>query len=193
MARPKSIEIANRDLRIIQLVEQGYRYRDIAQMEGIGVSRISQIVHDKDQEIPDDHYRSKIVTKLEGYLHDVVEPLIQGPGKVMVASGTGRVITYPEGHPQAGEVVYDPSFKLEGVRAAAMLNKDIAKMRALEKVKPLVIEDKQVDTTQLDAMVENYERIMQERHDALARVELLEAGGVVEADVIDPAADQRGD
>ena len=151
-------------------------------------------MHDKDQEIPDDHYRSKIVTKLEGYLyHDIVEPLLHGPGKVMVASGTGRVITYPEGHPQAGEVVYDPSFKLEVVRTAATLQKDIAKMRALEKVKPLVIEDKQVDTTQLDAMVENYERIMQERHDALARVELLEAGGVVEADVIDPAAGKRGD
>ena len=193
MARPKSIEIANRDMRIVQLVEQGHKYRDVAKSENISVSRVSQIVNAHNQVVPDDEKRSELIIRLESYIHDVVEPLIHGPGKLMVSSGKGTVVVHPEGHPQAGEVVYDPSFKLEAVRTADTLWKSVAKLGAYDKQKPLVIEEKQVDTTQLDAMVENYERIMQERHDALARVELLEAGGVVEADVIDPAAGKRGD
>ena len=188
MARSKSVEVANRDLRIIQLVGQGYTYDQISKMESISRSRISQIVHSRDQEIPDEEYRSKIVTKLESLLHDVVEPHIHGPGKVMVASGTGRVIVYPAGHEQEGEVVYDPSFKLEAVRVASVLLKDIAKMRALEKNKPLIVEDRQVDTTLLDRMLEEHEQVMQELQKTRAKLELYEAGEIVEADVVeDPA------
>ena len=184
MARPKAIETANRDMRIQQLHEQGYRYRDIAEMEGISVSRISQIITRSDLNVPDEESRAKIHSQMESLYYDTLEPIRHGPGQVLFASGTGNVII----DPRTGKPAEDLRFRLEVVKKELEVLQALAKLGAIEKQKPQVTEEKQTDTTILDRIMEERETIMQQLHDYKAKIELYEAGNIVEADVVDRPA-----
>jgi hypothetical protein len=124
------VELQDRNLRIVQMVQQGYSLQVVADQHGLSRARISQIVSEYHAPITDDSARDVLRTKMESWIDDELIPIIKGPGLPLFSSGSGKLILDPEGN-----MIYDKRIKLQAVDSAIRVVERLTKMNAWDRPK----------------------------------------------------------
>jgi hypothetical protein len=130
VARTKAVELQDRNLRIAQMVSEGYGLQVIADHFGITRARVSQINSEYQSVISDDGTRDVLIAQLDSYLSDTLNPIIRGPGQPLYASGSGKLVLDPE-----GGIIYDEHIKIDAVNSALRVIERRAKLSALDRAK----------------------------------------------------------
>jgi len=133
MPRHKDVSKQDRNLRIAQMVQQGYGLQVVADQNGITRARVSQIVSEYNSVISDDGTRDILIAQLDSYLSDTLNPIIRGPGQRMYAAGSGKVVNDDDGTP-----LYDEHIKVDAVNSALRVIERRAKLSALDRAKATV-------------------------------------------------------
>jgi hypothetical protein len=120
--------MALRDAMIIEDARRNVPRRDIARNHGITEARVSQIVTGAAD--ADGDLRAWL---LEGYHGDlaVIQEVKEGKGRP-ITSGNGKHVINED----TGEYAYDPSPRIDAVRTAAVVRKNIAMLMGNEKPPP---------------------------------------------------------
>lgn len=176
----KSIEMADRNARIIQMSNEGRTLAEIGAHFGLSRARISQIINEYDSEIGDDDYRAVMRVKLESFLNDTLEPLRHGPGKPLVANGNGQWIKDEFGNP-----VYDEFVKIDVINTEIRVIERLTKLYAIDKVRI----KETADQSEMDRVVAFFEETLREKKELEERLAAYEGPPqIMIADVIDDAS-----
>ena len=159
--RTKSTEAKLRDEEIVAAARMNLPRRDIARKYGISESRVSQIVSQNlDPRYPDEDLRAWL---LEGYFGDllVLQEIRDGKGRAITSGKGDHIIDATTGEP-----AFDPSPRIDAVRTAAQVRKNVAQLMGSEKPMP-----KAEETSSLEEYLIGI-REMEER--AIANMTLIE-------------------
>ena len=185
MPRIRSTGIQLRDEEIIAAARRGVPRRDIAALHDISEARVSQIVtRNQDPRFPDEDLRGWL---LEGYFGDllVIQEIKEGPGRA-ITSGKGEHVI----DAVTGEPAYDPSPRIDAVRTAAQVRKNIAQLMGTEKVtaKPAEVQpglQELIDWTEAGMIEQKKQDALKDALIADLQAQLAIANGATEADVVD--------
>ena len=174
----KSSSLALRDAQIIHDARRNVPRRDLALKYGVSEARISQIVSqgiDVDEDL-----RAWL---MQGYYGDLAN--LQG-----VIDGKGRPITSGKGehviNGETGEYAYDPAPRVDAIRTAAVIRKNIAQLMGNEKPPPKVIETSPELITYMEqAQVTFRENVALKEQLTMMQAQLAALQGSVPAEVID--------
>lgn len=185
MARPRSAELANRNIRIVEMASEGYTLQQIADNFGVSKQRISQIVQENYEDITDDATRDVSRTQLEYYLNEILHPMLRGPGKRLV-SPSGRPVYELDPEDPSGKTwdldkpVYDEYAKVDVINAALKVHERLAKFYHLDRAKGRE-KDESAEFTEAMQWVES----LVAENKRLARLARVEDEITVEAEVIE--------
>jgi hypothetical protein len=129
--RNKSAELVLRDQEIVTAARRNIPRRDIAERYGISEGRVSQIITASlDPAFPDEDLRAWLQ---EGYFGDlaVLQEIKEGPGRAITSGKGDHIVDAVTGQP-----AYDPSPRIDAVRTAAQVRKNIATLMGSEKPAP---------------------------------------------------------
>lgn len=166
MPRHKSVELYDRDLRIVQMVQAGYALQVVAGQFGITRARVSQIVSKFHEEVTDDGTRDVLRSQLESYLTDTLHPIIRGPGQPMYSTGSGKLVLDLDGN-----IIYDERIKIDAVNSALRVHERIAKLSALDRPKA----KEKDESREIAEAMEYLQSLAAEKQELQARVTHYEA------------------
>lgn len=183
----KNLELASRDLQIVAMIRAGYSYEEIAGTFGISRARVSQVNKKFQEETGEDERRAALASLLEGWLYNVLQPLVNGPGKLMVTV-KGDVVRDENGDP-----VYDPFPKIDAVDRGVKVLDRLSRLYALDKPAKKPRDDEDDTPAYLEAMAyvqqlaEEKRHLAAEREILAARLRELESGQeeVHDAEIVD--------
>ena len=166
MARHKSVELYDRDLRMVQMIAEGYSRQAVAEHFGVSRARVSQIVSSYHEPISDDASRDTLRTYLESYLTDTLHPIIRGSGQPLYSTGSGKLVLDPDGN-----MIFDERVKIDAINSALRVHERLAKMQAWDRPKAREKDESKEIAEALAYLSE----LAQEKQELQARVTQYEA------------------
>jgi hypothetical protein len=182
MAKQKPLVLLARDRQIFEQVQQGWSRQRIAQFHHLTPVRVAQILKNMSGNFTPDENRDWVRAKLEAYLAEL-DTVIHGKGRLMVASGNGKVVLDEQGNP-----VYDQYAKAEAVRTALSVLKGLRELDALDRKPPK--EEQDGDRDAFDRAMGWVQQLADDKRSLQAKLAGYESGEIVNAEVVeDPAAE----
>lgn len=119
------------------MVAEGHKLEVIADTFGISKARVSQINQEYHEDVTDDAYRELQRNELEYVLHDILYPMLRGPGKRLVSPSGKPVYEMSEDGKSLdmSRPIYDEYAKVDVAKAIVPLQERIAKLYALDRPK----------------------------------------------------------
>lgn len=170
------------------MVNEGYRLDEIASTFGITRARVSQINSEYHDDVTDEAERDLALAQLDYLIHDVLYPLLRGPGKRLV-SPSGRPVyevkegqTDNRGNPvfDFSRPIYDEYARVEVVNVFLKAQERRAKFSALDRAQP-----REKDESQEFTEMMNWVRTLAVQNKELrAKLSQYETEEFHEADVV---------
>ena len=179
----KEIEIRIRDKEIIADLRNGMTGREAARKYNLSAARISQIAKGSlDTEAPLEELRDWLV---QGYLGDlaILGEIARGPGRPITSGKGDHVIDAVTDLP-----AYDPSPRIDAVRTAGQVRKNVAMLQGAEKPVPKPLEESADFSEAIEIMQDAVRRsnLLEKENESLRlRLSALENRDVHEADVVE--------
>lgn len=179
----KNASIAIRDQEIIGDLRNGMTGREVAKKYGLTPGRISQIAKGSmDTEGPIDELRDWLT---QGYLGDLrtLHEISSGPGRPVTSGKGDHVIDAVTGQP-----AYDPSPRIDAIRTAGQVRKNVALLAGAERPVPKVADETPEFHEALNIMRTAIQRsnVLEAENKLLKeRLAALEDGDVRIAEIVD--------
>jgi hypothetical protein len=160
----------------MEMLANGARLEDIAEATGLSKGRVSAISARMRQELTEEATRDVQRSQLEYVLHDVLYPLLRGPGKRVISPSGRPVFELDEhGDPDYSRPVFDEYAKTDVVLAFIRTQERYSKLLALDMKK--AAEDQTAEIAEAMAYVQQ----LQAENKALRRQSVRK---MVEAEII---------
>lgn len=179
----KDANIAIRDQEIICDLRNGMTGREVAKKYGLTPGRISQIAKGSlDTEGPIDELRDWLT---QGYLGDLrtLHEISSGPGRPVTSGRGDHVIDAVTGEP-----AYDPSPRIDAIRTAGQVRKNVALLAGAERPVPKVVDETPEFHEALNIMRQAIQRsnALEAENEALKkRLASLESSDIHEAEIVE--------
>lgn len=189
MTRTKTIEILDRDARVIEMASEGYTQRQIGATLGISGARVNQILKAAREEMSDDSHRDRMAM--------VLDMLIQKA--IILATGKGKRLVSPSGKPvyeldpdrinprnglpefDLTKPIYDEYATLDAMDKVTRLMDRYARLYGLDKLRS---RDKD-ESEEFQQAMEYVHQLAEERKVLLRKLTEYERGDVITAEVIE--------
>lgn len=161
MPRHKDVALQDRNLRIAQMVAEGYGLQAVADQFSITRARVSQIVSEYQSVLSDDGTRDVMIAQIDSYLEDTLHPIIRGPGTPLYSQGSGKLVLGLD-----GELIYDERIKIDAVNSALRAQERKAKLKALDRAK----QKEKDESKEINEAMAYLQQLAQEKQELEARV-----------------------